>query len=1381
MVKNNNKVEAFKLVDGESFILQPNQQPIPIIDIHTLQMNEVIVTNRDTKFIVIKDGIEQIVNLPCSSCTVLTPAGAQTVELNNRLTFNGEAKDGSSFSVADITALQNAILAGQDPTELFEASAAGNESAAGNVGLNGSSATASFITINYDNNAVLAKAGFDTAYDPPSNAQIIDPKIILAANGGEVGVMTVVEGDLSPLAGEQEYPVQTSISIAVEAATLPLDTASFVFDPLAINSLIFELNNEITTGGEAVSFVYDTQTNSIVGTLNGETIMSITLNATIENGRDVSVNITTTINQPIDHVGGNSSGLVSHDGDSITVDVAIQGADSNGNLLDKPINVDITIKDGANPEFVTDTGTTIDETTQNGQVITGDVPLDVGSDAIHHIDFNADQPSLQGITSNGEATTFTVSGNVLTVVDSDNKPVMVVTIATDGSYTVELTGSIDQLTDDVVNLNLGVTATDNDGDTTNGQVVIDITDGADAGGNEHGEISITEGDLTPQAGEQGYPVSGNTTIVIEAGADRLDPSKVTIDPKQLTTLISELESELTTGNNETISFHYDAATGVLIGNTAAGEQVVTVSLNAVQAANGQDIDVKVTITQEKPLNHVDNGNQGLVDSINDKITIDVPIQVQDTDGDWLQKPANVDITIKDGANPEFGTDMGTSIDETTQNGQVITGDVPLDVGSDAIHHIDFNADQPSLQGITSNGEATTFTVSGNVLTVVDSDNKPVMVVTIATDGSYTVEVTGPIDQSTNDIVNLNLGVTATDNDGDTTNGRVVIDITDGADAGGNEHGEITITEGDLTPQGNEQGYPVSGNTTIVIEAGADRLDPSKVTIDPKQLTTLISELESELTTGNNEAISFHYDAATGVLIGSTAAGEQVVTVSLNAVQAANGHDIDVKVTITQEKPLNHVDNGNQGLVDSIDDKITIDVPIQAQDTDGDWLQKPANVDITIKDGANPEFGTDTGTVINETTQNGQIIIGDVSLDVGSDAIHHIDFNADQQSLQGITSNGEATIFTVTGNVLTVVDSDNKLVMVVTIATDGSFTVEVTGPIDQSTDDVVNLNLGMTATDNDGDTTNGQVVIDITDGADAGGNEHGEITITEGDLTPQTGEQGYPVSGNTTIVIEAGADRLDPSKVTIDPKQLTTLIGELESELTTGNNEAISFHYDAVTGVLIGNTAAGEQVVTVSLNAVQAANGHDIDVKVTITQEKPLNHVDNGNQGLVDSIDDKITIDVPIQAQDTDGDWLQKPANVDITIKDGANPEFGTDTGTVINETTQNGQIIIGDVPLDVGSDAIHHIDFNADQQSLQGITSNGEATTFTVTGNVLTVVDSDNKPVMVVTIATDGSFTVEVTGPIDQSTDDVVNLNLGMTATENDGDTTNGQVVIDIT
>ncbi|KJG57629.1 hypothetical protein UA42_21025, partial [Photobacterium kishitanii] len=562
MVKNdNNNVEEFKLVNGESFVIQPNQQPIPVIDAHTLQGNEVIVTNGDAKFIFIKDGVEQVVNLSCPSCSILTPKGIETVELDNRITFNGEATDNASFSADDIESLQNAILAGQDPTTLFEAPAAGNESAAGSVGLNGSSATASFITINYDNNSVLAEAGFDTAYNHYRTTQAIDPNVILAADGGESGSMTIVEGDLSPQTGEHGYPVQTSTSIIVEAATLPLESGSFVFDPLSVNALITELNNEITAGGQAVSFVYDTQTNSIIGRLNGETVMSITLDASSNNGRDVTVSITTTINQPIDHAEGNDNGLVSRDGDTITVDVAIQGADSNGNPLDKPINVDISIKDGANPEFGTDTGTTINESSQQGQIIHGEVPLDVGSDAIHQIDFNAEQPGLDGITSNGEATTFTVAGNVLTVVDSHDKPVMVVTIATDGSYTVEVTGSIDQNAADIANISLGVTATDNDGDTASGQVVITIKDGSDAVGNEQGQVTITEGDLTPQGNEHGYPVSGTTTITIEAGADRLNPETITINPAQLTALIDELSSELTTGDHQAISFHYNSATG----------------------------------------------------------------------------------------------------------------------------------------------------------------------------------------------------------------------------------------------------------------------------------------------------------------------------------------------------------------------------------------------------------------------------------------------------------------------------------------------------------------------------------------------------------------------------------------------------------------------------------------------------------------------------------------------------------------------------------------------------------------------------------------------------------------------------------------------------
>ncbi|KJG08528.1 hypothetical protein UB38_19200, partial [Photobacterium iliopiscarium] len=70
---------------------------------------------------------------------------------------------------------------------------------------------------------------------------------------------------------------------------------------------------------------------------------------------------------------------------------------------------------------------------------------------------------------------------------------------------------------------------------------------------------------------------------------------------------------------------------------------------------------------------------------------------------------------------------------------------------DDIQSIHFNAAQEGLANISSNGEATTYNVNGNVLTVVDTQSQPVMVVTIANDGTYTVKVTGAVDQNSADI------------------------------------------------------------------------------------------------------------------------------------------------------------------------------------------------------------------------------------------------------------------------------------------------------------------------------------------------------------------------------------------------------------------------------------------------------------------------------------------------------------------------------------------------------------------------------------------------------------------------------------------------------
>ncbi|PSV27835.1 retention module-containing protein [Photobacterium sp. GB-56] len=1384
---DNKNLGMIKLVNGDGFILKAGDKVQPIIDEHTLQPDEIVVTNGNAKFIINNNGVEQVINQTCPTCVVTTPVGVKATDLNNKIAFNHEGAEHTTFASDDIDAIQAAILNGLDPTQLFEAPAAGNESA-GNVGLNGSSSAASFITINYDNDALLAEAGFDTAYDPSRNIDNLDPRAILVPDGGELGSLLITEGDLS----DNTYPVVSSTSIFVEAATLPLETSSFVFDPLTINNVLNELNSEITSGGQAVTFVYDKVTNMIIGTLDGQPVMSIALEATSENGRDVTVTVTTTINQPLDHSGDNVSGLVNRDGDQINIDVAIQATDSSGNALDKPINVEIGVIDGANPEFGTDTGVTINEGTQADQVIDGKVPLDVGSDAIATIHFNAEQAGLTAITSNGRETTFTVDGNVLTVLDSFSQPVMVVTIANDGTYTVKVTGPIDQNSDDIANIKLDVTATDKDGDTAQGELNITINDGTDAAGGERVSITLTEGDIdvdgsgTSTGGaDTTYPVEKTGELTLVAGEDRLDPTTVAIDATQQADLIKELNAELTSGGKP-LTFTIDA-NGNLVG-TIAGTDTVAVRVELIPTQVGQNVNVEIQIIQELPLDHNPSGNsQGFVTVNDSNISINLPIQAKDTDGDLLEKPAQVDITINDGDNPVFGIDLGTEnpINETDDLGKVVDGKIPLNIGSDEISHIHFDAEQPGLANITSDGKPVTFSVSGNTINVVDAEGKPVMTVTIANDGSYKVIVEGELDQDSLNIAKIELNVTATDKDGDTAQGQLNIQVEDGAIAGGGESASITITEGDLTPEGNEVGYPVSASTSLTITAGADRLDPSSITIDEKQLEALKNELTTELSS-DGKPLTFTYDVATGVLTGS-ANGATVVSVTLTALQAANGKDVDVKVTMTQYGPLDHNGNEIDGLVANHNDQVVIDLPIQVKDTDGDWLKDPATVDITVVDGEIPAFGVDSKATLNEGKDGIATGMGNIAVDSGSDQVVKVTFEANQDSLNGLTSNGHATTYSLSadGTTVTVVlaSDPSQVVMEVTIDINGHYVVTQKQPIDQVDDtaaDNENIALSVVAEDRDGDVSKpGNIEITIHDGANASGNEQGAITITEGDLTPEGNEQGYPVSGNTTIAIAAGVDRLDPTTVTVDQTQVNALIHELTTELTTANGTAINFSYDAKTGLITG-TAGGETVLTVTVSAVQAVNGHDVDINVSITQFKPLDHNDNGTDGLIKSVDDKIVIDVPVQVKDTDGDWLDKPANVDITIVDGANPEFGTDKGIIINETTDADKVMQGQIPLNVGSDDIQTIHFNATQEGLANITSNGQQTTFTVNGNVLTVVDADSNPVMVVTIANDGTYTVKVTGPVDQNSVDIADIKLDVTATDKDGDTASGELNITI-
>ncbi|WP_110410717.1 hypothetical protein [Vibrio rumoiensis] len=267
-------------------------------------------------------------------------------------------------------------------------------------------------------------------------------------------------------------------------------------------------------------------------------------------------------------------------------------------------------------------------------------------------------------------------------------------------------------------------------------------------------------------------------------------------------------SEVTINGGDPVEFSMttdDNGVITITGVDGEGNPVLDITMTPTMSENG-DVTVVTDVNQYQPLDD-NNGTgddtgdmMGLITNNGDTLSVDLPLEIDDTDGDT----SSVDITVnfKDGEDPSFGTDNGVIITESDDT-QSATGSIEFDQGSDYVDQIVFDPSQP-FNGITSNGDAThidTVALANDpsTLTLLDVDNNPVMSVTIDVDGNYTVTQYQPIDQDDSEITKIALNVSGTDDDGDTANGTINIVINDGANAE-DVSDEVTIEEGDLETQ-----------------------------------------------------------------------------------------------------------------------------------------------------------------------------------------------------------------------------------------------------------------------------------------------------------------------------------------------------------------------------------------------------------------------------------------------------------------------------------------------------------------------------------------------------------------------------------------------------
>ncbi|MEG3027908.1 MAG: retention module-containing protein, partial [Aeromonas sp.] len=497
----------------------------------------------------------------------------------------------------ELASLQEAIRQGADPTELFTETAAGNAAAGTAGGVVGSSA-GGFVVVDLNNDFTVVEAGFDT--DHQAHLQ-----------GDELLAEDQIDNrppdfSLSPISlTEDAFTNQDNV----------VGRSDFVirqrFDPLVADSLAFtdqietlaRLNGSgISSDGHVLTFEFDSD-RLLTGYYldeNGQRVdvLQAELTASQING-DVQGSVTVTLHGPLDHQGS----------DQLSLGLSVIAKESDGNEIEADLSV--SINDGVAPNLGIDAGISLQEGGAS-QSLDGQLPVNVGSDRLVSLNFEASQPGLDGLTSGGKSTTYQVNGNQITLLDAAGKVILTVTLDLDGKYHLQLDGVLDQpLTSNSVNLGLQVQGTDYDGDQSNlGTLNIAITDGA-----LPSVDAVTLNLVEDSDWSAGQSLSGDLNIT--AGTDPL------------------------------VNISFDASQPGLQGLTSGGQPVViSISGNSISGSvNGQNV---FTLTLDQQGHYVFTLNQPLDQGSADSLLL-AGFTLTDSDGDKVS--SSLSVAIGDGANP----------------------------------------------------------------------------------------------------------------------------------------------------------------------------------------------------------------------------------------------------------------------------------------------------------------------------------------------------------------------------------------------------------------------------------------------------------------------------------------------------------------------------------------------------------------------------------------------------------------------------------------------------------------------------------------------------------------------------------------------------------
>ncbi|WP_421228201.1 retention module-containing protein [Aeromonas enteropelogenes] len=979
---------------------------------------------------------------------------------------------------------------------------------------------------------------------------------------------------------------------------------------------------------------------------------------------------------------------------------------------------------------------------------TGSLHTGAGLDGNLQVGFAVDQSALEGLglSSHGSPLSYQTSGQTLTA-SAAGVTVFTLTLANDGSYRIVWNQSLDHGQDNL-SLPFNLEYRDSDGDLVRAALNVNLVDSTPP------DFTLPSITLTEDAFTDAGAVVGQSHFVVGHQADPLLADSV-IFANQGDTLM-RLNGSGMSSDSHALTFEFSGdrlLTGYYLDGNGKRVEVLKAELSASQS--GSDVDGTVTVSLTGPLDH-----QG-----SDALSLGFTVSAKEIDGDETR--ADLVVTVNDGVDPSLGIDSGVTLQEGSA-GQTLDGQLPVNVGSDRLVSLNFEASQPGLDGLTSGGKPTSYQVSDSVITLLDAGGKTILTVTLDLDGKYHLRLDGVLDQpvGTNS-VNLGLQVQGCDFDGDKSNlGTLNIHITDGA-LPQVDPVSLTLTE-DSDWSATQT---LSGDLNIT--AGSDPL--SSITFDASQpgLQGLTSGKQSVAVT-----------VADHLIEGRTPDGQLVFTLTLGN---------DGKYNFTLHQPL------DQGSADSL-----LKAAFTLLDSDGDTVS--SSLSVAIGDGANPVISAVTGTAITEMAQGEAAAVSTMSFTVshGSDALARdslkFDIAAIQSSLDSkYSSHGSPVTFTLDANGdLVGTSADGREVLraeLDLVESNGNWSVTskvtLSGELDHQGSESLDLPLAVTLTDKDGDRVSTQLPLVIKDGGAPAFVAGSGVSLDEGNLDGHN-----PLTGTGQFQISAGSDRV--SEVSFaDPSEqpaLTALGQPVKYELVDGDpaipGSQLLKGYVEVAGQRI-------EVLQVELaGKLDNAASNGFDYKVTLFE------------GVHQSAGNATELPFKVNVIDSDkgsGNNDSTTGTLNVSISEGDKPTL-TLTGVTLEEGRFDGvnssaddQQDTGKITIKADSDPVTDVRLTLSGQVVDTdgnpVTHNGQTLTWQAVpgsnGHAFQAVTSDGTLVLSVTLPsvpgrieahTEATLAYQVTvhTNLDHKASDTLNLTLPVQVTDSDGSVITGSTTAKI-